>query len=268
MTKLLIGVTKLLISVVMIAVLTAGCAEQNQDEPVRILQPPMHWSDLVTTTAAAVTQADNGYINLVPQGTQGVFPASVAIARLVVDPQSSPGQREIIMNMKPANDFLSWNRLFDNLPYISEVFPLNPRDLAEQPARPQRILEAARELTADLCLIYGISDLSATETEIRGVLYWTKTDQPLATIHARAWALDPEVVPRPPELAKGDQRHCDPRVLTVKRFEDLALKAVLDLHGHDHSLPPQTPEGWIPDQPLEPRIWPPIPITTDPYRNR
>lgn len=242
-----------------VLIVTAGCSRPD-DEVVRILHPQIHW-DYVSTVRVGLV--DDAFTNLVPDGTDGVFPASIAVARVTVDGDDlDDDQPRVVMNMEPANDFLSWNGLFDNLRYISEVFPLHGHDLGEDQPSPEQIVSAAAHLTAGLCLVYGRSDPSATESEVRGVIYRTDTGEPLAAIRANVSAPHPETIERPPDQVKGDNRHYDPRHLADLRFERLVLDCVRDLRRGDRPVIIQPPEGWTPAEPFERRDWPPPPFGT------
>ncbi|MHC4063203.1 MAG: hypothetical protein ACYSUI_01695 [Planctomycetota bacterium] len=234
----------------------SGCERPTCE--VRVLRPEIHWSDITTTS---IDLAEAGFVNLATEGTDGAFPTSLAVARVTVDAVPDGGNgRTLVMAMTPPNDFLPWNALFDNLRYVSEVFPLHTHDLGEDAPAAGPIVSAAGELTAGMCLLYAESDLSENESEVSGVLYRTGKGTPLAAIRARAAVPDPEALPHPPEHVEDDLRHCDPRVLAEQRFERLVLECVRDLHAHDRLVVSQPPAGWTPQPPLMPRHWPPLPL--------
>lgn len=238
-----------------IALAVAGC--QEKEEEIRVLRPLVQWDDV---SAVTFTPLDDGYVNLVPAGTDGSFPASLAVARVAVDEQTLQATpRQLTLATRPKNDFLAWNRLFDNLRYLSEAFPLDKHDLGEDPPTPTRLVAAARDLRAGLCLVYGRGDLSESESRVRGVLYDTRTGLALAGIDARASVPDPETLTRPPEDVSSDDSYCDPRVLADRRFERLVLECVRELWSNDRPAAPEAPQEWRPEGPLRPRIWPPLP---------
>ncbi|MCP4250160.1 MAG: hypothetical protein GY778_24215 [bacterium] len=232
-----------------------GC-EKSEPE-VRVLRPQLPWSAVATGAVGDVGEVEGTYRTLVPQGTQGAFPASLAVARLVTESQAGG---PVMLDMAPANDFLPWTALTQNLRYIAETFPLEAHDLGEEPPLPENIVAAASALRAELCLVYGRGDVSEIETELRGVLYLSTTGTPLAVIHARATVLDPEVLAHPPENVEDDLRHCDPRVLAAEKFRQLVLSSIRDLRAGDRPVIPQPDDAWTPAQPFEPRIWPPPPL--------
>lgn len=237
----------------------AGCSKP-QDQVVRTMRPQVHWEDLA---AEPVDDVDDTFANLATEGTDGLFPTSIAVARITVDEENLDEQHpHVLMQMTPPNDFLSWNALFDNLRYVSESFPLHSHDLGEDAPSAARIVSAAAELTAGLCLVYGRSEASETESEVRGVLYQAQTGKPLAAIHARVAVPAPDQINRPPEQVRGDDRHRDPRFLADLRFQRLVLDCIRDLRRGDRPVVVEPPEGWRPDQPTEPRVWPPPPFGT------
>ena len=246
------------LSVPLVALLPVMGACRKPAEPVTVLRPQIHWSDIAV---APIYGVEEGFVNLASAGTDGAFPVSLAVARVTVAPGSEGSQRrKLVMDMAPPNDFLPWNALFDDLRYVSEVFPLHRHDLGEEEPGAERLVAAAGELTAGICLIYGRGDVSENEAEVRGVLYLTATGAPLAAIRVRSVVSDPEKLPHPPEHVRDDLRHCDPRVLADRRFERLVLDCVRDLYSRDRPVVSEPPPGWTPEPPVEPRTWPPRPF--------
>lgn len=251
------AVKRLPFTAAMLLAVVAGCSEP-EGQVVQTMRPQVHWEHVATVPVEGV---DDTFANLVPDGTDGVFPTSIAVARVAVGGQNSEDAAgRVMMDMSPSNDFLSWNGLLDNLRYVSEVFPLRVHDLGEEPPSAARIVSAADELNAGLCLVYGRGDVSETEAEVRGVLYQASTGKALAAVHARVLAPVPDEIERPPEQVSGDNRHCDARVLAEARFERLVLECVRDLRRGDRAVIIEPPAGWTPDEPLDPRSWPPPPF--------
>jgi hypothetical protein len=250
------------LGVVLIVIISCGCARKDE-APVILLEPSVQWSDL---TSQPVGEVRDGYRILTPGGTDGLTPTAIAVAKISLIEEMDPeaGGR-IRLEMGPTHEYLPWNRLFDNLRYVSEAFPLSEHDLTEEPASAARLVSASSELSAGLCLIYGRGVTSPTEAEVRGVLYNTGNGQPLAVIHAGASVPHAEYVEHPPEHAKGDERSADPRVLATLKFEGFVLECLRELRRNDRAAPSEVPEQWRPDGPVEPRYWPPIPFTNDPY---
>ena len=234
----------------------AGC--EKQSEPVVQLRPLIEWQQVST---ASVGEVAEGYTHLSAAGTDGLFPASMAVARVTVQ-ESGDGAGEAVLDMHPPNDMLPWNSLFDDLPYVSDAFPLSERDLSGDAPAPERLLSAASNLSAGLCLVYGCSDPTLTESRVRGVIFDTHAGTPLAAIQAEASVVDPDAVPHPPELVEDDRSYVDPRVLADERFRHLVYECIRDLKRRDRAVAPQKPDGWTPDGPIFPRTWPPLPTDT------
>ncbi len=239
---------------VVLAVCMAGC--QQNKEPVVLLRPSLEWHEV---GAEGLPAEESGIVNLSPAGTDGVFPASIAVVRLTVVDGVLDGGRMTVLDMEPANDMLPWNSLFDNLRYVADAFPLNDRDLNGANPAPAQLCRAAHDLSANLCLVYAASDPSVWQSRIRGVIYDTRTQTALAAIQANADGSDPEFVEHPAELADDDMSHCDARVLASRRFEQLVYDCVRDLQRADRVVAPSLEEGWTPDGPVLPRAWPPLP---------
>jgi hypothetical protein len=235
----------------------SGCAEKV--EPVVVLRPPIEWDDVATVPVGDVA---DGFVNLAPEGTDGLFPSSIAVVRLTAAESGDEG-RSLVLDMHPPNDFLPWNSLFDSLRYVRDAFPLNSHDLSGDPPVPARLVQAAGELRAGLCLVYGCTDLSQVESRTRGLLYDTRNGKALAAIEAAVSVPAPEAVPHPPDQVEDDLRHCDARYLTDRRFEALVYECVRDLQMHNRPVPPRPEEGWTPQGPLSPRTWPP-PVAAKP----
>ncbi len=239
----------------------AGC--QKKTDPVVTLRPTVAWEHL---SPQPIRAAADGFVNLAPDGTDGVFPASIAVARVTaaaVPAANAPadqasGGGALAMDMAPANDFLPWTALFDSLQYIPDAFPMHGHDLSGEEPTAARLVQAAKQLRAGLCLVYSEGDVSAFESLVRGVVYDTRTGRALATIETQIAVPNPESVPHPPEQVDDDVRHCDPRFLADRRFEQLVFDCIRDLKSRDRPAPPQPQEGWLPEGPVKPRNWPPV----------
>jgi len=104
-----------------------------------VRKPTVHWEKVSTQPAYAVQE---GYRILVSQPTRALFPASMAVTRVSVDPPFRPYDAgEPILLVDPRNEFLQWNSTLDNQMAISEVFPIKDDDLGGGPAEPEQILQ-------------------------------------------------------------------------------------------------------------------------------
>lgn len=231
---------------------TPGCSQKQVVEPWSP-KPLVDWRHVAIGDARP---PENGCIILAPGPTQGLFPTDVAVtrvAKVVVD----NGVEATQLYADPRNEFLRWNSVFDDQWAISEVFPLQQRDLAGGEAEPAAILAASRGLDADMSLIYAVNELAANETEMFGVLYQTDGGRPLAAIHARATS-----APCSPECPEADDPYhawvTDSRVLVRDRFAEFAHDCMRQLVLHDQPVSVPAPAGWTHEHPPYP-TWPPAP---------
>lgn len=257
------AVSRLLLGTLLVLPAVAGC--QQKTEEIVVLRPAIAWEDIAPVPVQDVA---DGFVNLALEGTDGLFPASVAIARVTLEPggvedaadSPSGSGRLLVLDVDPTNDLLPWNSLFDSLRYVHDAFPLHGHDLSGEDPLPAQLAAAAAQLRAGLCLVYSAGDLSESDSRIRGVIYDTQSGQPLAAVEASVSVPEPEAVPHPPELVKHDMRYCDPRFLADRRFEQLVFDCLRDLKSRDRRVPAQREEGWTPEGPVRPRIWPPMVI--------
>ena len=125
------AVSRSLLGTLLASLAVAGC--QQKTEEIVVLRPAIAWEDIAS---ASVQDVANGFVNLAPEGTAGLFPASVAIARVTLEAGGledasdslSAAARLLVLNVDPANDLLPWNSLFDSLPYVHDAFPLHGHD--------------------------------------------------------------------------------------------------------------------------------------------
>jgi hypothetical protein len=198
----------------------------------------------------------NDYRILLEQPTSGLFPASMAVSRVAMDDRIAPhhvGRPRLLTD--PRNEFLRWNRAFDNLMALSEVFPIAERTLGGGAAEPEQILAAYRALDARLGFVYAVNELSETETEIMGVMYETKTLQPIACMHAHAGSTLP-----PDEATKKNETpnlwETDSRALVRERMEKLVHACLRQLILGDQPAGLEDRGGWK-HLPVRPAEWPP-----------
>lgn len=242
----------------LIAGALVGCSNHDGDA----YAPPSEaagWSDLSPGTSVT---SDEGYRLLVPQATEGLFPASIAVARVAQAPYNG-GQ--LVMTMKPEVDFLAWNSVFDDFRGVSEVFPLNEKDLDGGDVSADNLLAASEALKAGLLLLYTESQVRLDRCSLSGVLYDVRSRQALAAIHANSLVTDPiapdERVARTASANSREER--DPRLVAIDAFESHVRDCLRRLMTKDKSKNVGPVEGWIPTYTVEPLIWP----TTYPSKN-
>lgn len=230
----------------------SGCASKQAN--VWVPPPTVHWEQVSTQPVQPVHE---GFRILVRQPTRALFPASMAVTRVSVEPADGQGVvAEPVLLTDPRNEFLQWNSTLDSQMAISEVFPIVEEDLGGGEAEPDQILAAFQALDAGLGLIYAVNELSPTESEMFGVLYDTTSAQPLASLHTSAVSV------RPPNdgicrVEKLDPWESDSRALVRAEFDALVHSVIQQLILHDQPAPIETHTGWTPTSPTRPVVWPP-----------
>lgn len=226
-----------------------GCAQPKAVEPSWTQRPPVPWNRLVADSAPTVR---DGYKIVTTQPTLGLFPANLAVTRVAItEDQERLGDPTLFAD--PRNEFLQWNRAFDDQMAISEVFPIDQRDLGGGLADPGQILAAFRGLHARLGLIYAVNELSPSESEMFGAIYDTAAGKPVALIHAHAVSVVSSDEPKAP----ANPWETDSRALVRKKFEQYAYAALHSLIVNDQPSRTDPPAGWIPAGPIRPVEWPP-----------
>ncbi|MDO8631831.1 MAG: hypothetical protein Q7R41_15195 [Phycisphaerales bacterium] len=232
-----------------------GCTNSKKPEIVWTARPAVDWSRIASEP---VPELHNEYRILEPQPTVGLFPANLAVTRVAVEEaEGDESKREPTLFADPRNEFLQWNRAFDDQMALSEVFPINHRDLGGGEAEPAQILAAFRALDARLGLIYAVNELSPTESEIIGALYDSSASQQVAAFHAHAVSIQPSEEVKDKDKKKPDLWETDSHALVRAKFEKLVYAALRNLIIHDQPSRTEPPAGWTPAGPIRPVEWPP-----------
>lgn len=226
-----------------------GCAQTKTVEPCWTARPVVTWSRVVGDRVPAVR---NGYKIVSAQPTVGLFPANLAVTRVAIA-EDEDRAGEPMLFADPRNEFLQWNRAFDDQMAISEVFPIDQRDLGGGVAEPAQILAAFRGLHARLGLVYAVNELSPSDSEMLGAIYDTHSGTPVAVMHAQAQS----VVIDEESVEQADPWQTDSRALVRKKFEKLTYSALHSLIVSDQPARSEPPAGWIPAGPIKPVEWPP-----------
>ncbi len=235
----------------------AGCASSPKAERIWTARPTVDWPRVAS---ASLPVLNNEYHIVAPRPTIGLFPANLAVTRVAVDEGSDhPDGRAPKLFADPRNEFLQWNRAFDDQMALSEVFPIDQRDLGGGPAEPQQILAAFRALHARLGLIYAVNELSPTESEIIGALYDASNAQLIAAFHAQAVSIEPTKDDAERNPKSVNLWETDSRALVRAKFETLVYAAIRELITNDQPSRTDPPAGWTPAGPIRPVVWPPRP---------
>lgn len=237
-----------------------GCAAQKKVAPWTP-KPLVQWEDISTHAFPPVR---NGYYIFIQQPTTGLFPTAMGVTRMVIDPplgdpfgyndpRLAPSARCLLTD--PRNEFLQWNRAFDNLMAVSEVFPIRERDMGGAEAEPRQILAAFQALDAHLGLIYALNELTPTKLEMFGVLYDSRAGRPIAALHAEAVSTTaPEEQPQKEPI---DLWETDARARVRERFERLVHACLSELIRFDQPDQPKSIRAWTASGSARPVEWPP-----------
>lgn len=243
--------SRLVVLVLVVLFVCSGCRAEKRVTPWAP-QPQVHWTHVST---AGVPHVQEGYRILKTGPTEGLFPASMAVTRLGVDVIGDEGKvtRPYLLT-DPRNEFLRWNRAFDDLLAVGEVFPVVELDLGGGVADPSQIVAACRALGAKLGLIYAVNERSPNSAEMFGVLYETGSARPLAVLHAQATSA--------PVTERQAEDDVDPwktqaRALVREKFESRLHACVHELIHRDKAELIEAPAGWTPAGPIRPVEWPP-----------
>ncbi|UCG17010.1 MAG: hypothetical protein JSV19_03035 [Phycisphaerales bacterium] len=245
---------------------STGC-EKRKGPEFTATDPAVPWRDLIDEGAPL---PDDDFILYTSEATKGLFPVSLAVARIAaIQPDEpappEPDEYELALNMEPLHKFLQWNSAFDDMRSVSEVFPLSRIAMNGQRVSMSSVVDATQAMTGRLCLLYAAADIGPTESEISGVLYRVSDGQPLAAIHARGIYVEPEEDDKEAAEAEEPENEleallspCTPRLVAEQRFRSLTRDCILKLLANDEPVEPAPEEGWVPQGPLAPQIWPPV----------
>lgn len=230
----------------------AGCAEKRQTEWTP--KPHVDWTHIAS---GPIAPPDNEYRIELLEPTVGLFPANMAVTRVSLQPDDAgAATTEPRLFADPRNEFLQWNSTFDDQMAVSEVFPIDQRDLGGGKAMPEQIVAAFRALHARLGLIYAVNELSEDESAMFGALYDISADRVIATFHAQAVSVD---LPDDAQ-EKDDPYHLwktDSRALVRAEFADMVHTCMRELILNDRPAQLESTKGWTPTGPIRPVEWPP-----------
>jgi hypothetical protein len=176
-----------------------------------------------------------------------------------------PGEYELALDMNPPHDFLKWNSLFKDVRAVSAVFPISWVALDGREISARNMVKATEALTGRMCLVYAITDFDESYSEVKGVLYRVDTGEALATIHASGSYDLPYDEDPPTDAAQLSAPVVQllaprtPRLVAERRFQSRVRACMLKLLEQDQPVEPTPEEGWVPEGPLAPPLWPPIP---------
>ena len=236
-------------SAALVFCLTVGCAAKTVE--FWTPSPQVCWEDLSTRPVEPV---HDGYRIIKAEPTRGLFPASIGVTRVALQTNGEKtAARPKHLLRDPRNEFLRWNSAFDDQMAVSEVFPIDQRDLGGAAAEPEQIVAAWRGLHARIGFVYAVNQLSETGAEMIGALYDVASAEPIATVHAQAFSIiRPEEDHGPADLWETDSR-----ALVRAEFARHVYECLRELISRDVPALVESPEGWTPPGPIRPVEWPP-----------
>lgn len=233
-----------------VALTTSCTSSPRRSQSVPPWPPAISWSALGTVPSPP---PHNSYRLLDAESTRALFPAAVGVTRVAAQETAAyaTGDRRVItasdslrLAPDPRNEFLQWNSAFDHLMGVSEVFPVAQRDLGGAAVETANVLTAMRALRARLGLIYAVNHLSASRTEMFGVMYDTSMARPLAVVHAVAESLVPA---DRRSRRRSNPWESDSRGRVRSDFADLVSECLRELMLRDQPTDVEPTTGWTPE---------------------
>ncbi len=229
-------------------VVLSGCAPKEEEYAwTELPQAPRGWLGVVDPAFDAGGPGSDRSVRLMAGPTEGMFPASLAIARVVSVGEQKTQHGLVELADQPTREFVAWMELFTDYWQISDVLPLKYPGFRKHRGRAADFVQRASDIGADLCMIYTI-DLQNPYCDIRGALYSTLDGRLLATVGADASVelpLDEEEYPVPPQgRVETDWRHLDPYFLALDKFRENFRQTVRLLIQQDE--PTNAPTAWAP----------------------
>jgi hypothetical protein len=230
-----------LIGLVVVGGIVVGCGEKPEPPPVAYMGPTLAGDTLGMDRSVATK---SGYTLLSEEPSAGLFPAALAVARLVqperiVRPDNSPGWHVGTIGFEEA---ITWNSLANTIPSIREVIVMDRQSTVSQTANLEQISSTARRMEARLCLVYGPGSAEADHAGLWGVILDTTAGRKIAVVQAQAGPEDYE--PPSPARPEVDQRHRDVNYLAMRKFQEQVRRCVLTLIERDQPSATTQPNPW------------------------
>lgn len=199
--------------------------------------------------AQAVTVSDNGFELLGKQDSKGRFPAALAVVRLdkpnplfVSDDPLFVSERGWEVATLPTEEAVWWNTLFKSVPQSRAVCILDRVGVISPDCDLKQVIEAAKRIRIELCLIYGPRSVPDNCAGLAGVILDVNSGQYLAYVQSQAGIFDFE--PPRPDRSKYDRSHQDVNYLSARRFERQVRACMLELIDRDQPATTTQPSPW------------------------
>jgi hypothetical protein len=210
--------------------------------------------------------AENSYRLLIEPQSKGVFPCTLAIARVEPDesaagdfllaqaPTSEPALRLTVAEMSPAEQ-ARWAEAFRGMLAIRDLRFLGPLSLKDRGNGTPGLLRSAARIDASFLLTYLVNRFGPNSAQVIGVLYDVGTARPVAVLHAYRQYLDEEGREIAVEAKPGDQRQIDAIYQATAQFEDLTVACMRELLRGDRPTEEKRPHRWRPRYPFWQPLW-------------
>jgi hypothetical protein len=236
-----------LVGGLIIGLLPSGGCSKPESPPVAYTGPTLASADF--GLARPAEPAENGFVLLDDSPSSGRFPAALGVVRLdkpsplfVTDDHLFVADRGWEIATLKQEESVYWNGLLKAIPQSRAVYVLDRRTTISPDCDLDEIIETARRIKLELCLIYGPRLAPDGSAGFGGVIYDVTDGKPLAYVQSDAGILDFE--PPRPDRSKYDRSHQDVNYLAARRFEREVRNCFLALVARD--TPPATtqPSPW------------------------
>ena len=238
-----------------------GCTQEKPLPPVAYTGPTLTAADLAVEP---VRYDQTGYVLMESEPSQGRFPTSIAVARLVPadpGPFAPEPQRDWWVGTIAEEKATYWTALFNTFPAVRDVVVLDRRSLSWPDVELTEIVAAAGQMDAALCVIWGPAPTEPGHAGLVGVVMDTARRQAVALVRAEAGPQD--ILPPAPDQMEGDQRHEDVNYLAARKFQaqvQTCLRALIQ-RDRPRSAPQSNPWESVDPTPIPVYIVPTQSVT-------
>jgi len=231
-----------------------GCAEKPKPPPLAYQGPTLAGADL--GLVGDIDTSANGFVLFRKERTRGLFPASLAVVRLVrPDPLFTVTGRliresEWVVGTMKTEEAAWLNSLFRTMPEVQQVVIFDEYSVRKPDLDLDDVVGCARRVRAELCLIFGPKPAAAAHAGLAGVVFDTATGRQLAYVQADA---GPEDFTSPrADRPKGDLSHLDVNFIAARKFDHQLRECMAALIALDEPRATTQPIPYVPATQPEP----------------
>ncbi len=227
--------------------LLAGCYPEKPKPVVLDHGPTL--GDWPQFLEAKATSVKNAYVMVGTGATDGMFPCSIAVARIGKPWPVIAEENSALALLSPdSTEMIGWMELFDDTWVVSEVFPVSYPGIAIRAGFPDSLIDHARDGGARICVMYSVNQTSKHHAEASAIVYDAKESKVLGSVHADSHVMLPEIEqdypPPPPGRVPTDYRHLDPKFIAMKQLRKQTRACILDLIVKDKPrVAPDNPQA-------------------------